>query len=65
MNNHNPDTIIITRVISAWGWHIIAIMFFLKTISFFVVREPYYMLAMLLVFMFCEYIAFKRRQEVI
>ena len=57
----NNDTIIITRVISAWAWQIIAVMFFLKTISFFVVRELVYMLIMLLVFMFCEYIAFKRR----
>lgn len=57
------DTLIITQYIAVWGWHIIGVMFFLKAISFYFVKEVPLTLSMLLVFMFCEYMAYKRNNE--
>lgn len=57
------DTEVITTYISIWGWHLIAVMFFLKAISFLVVHEYVWMMGLVGVFLFAEYISTRRKRE--
>lgn len=58
------DTLVLTRFISAWSWHLIAVMFFLKSISFLIVHRYEWMVGMLGVFVVAEIIALRRKGDV-
>jgi len=59
----NDDTLIITLYIAAWSWHIIGVMFFLMMIFFYFIGYMPLVLAMMIIFMFCEFMAYKRNNE--
>jgi len=62
MDNHS-NTLILTNYIESWGWHILGVLFFLKSLSFLIVREYIWMFGMIGVFCFCEIIVFKRKLD--
>ncbi len=60
----NQDTVILSRIIAAWGWHLIGIMFFLRAISFYYIKDILWMGIMLGVFIVCEVIAYLRKGDI-
>ena len=57
------DTILLTRYIASWGWHLIGIIFLSKAISFFIIKNIWLFLSMIGVFLFCEIMANTRQKE--
>jgi len=59
------DTTLITRFISSWGWHLISVMFLLKAISFFILKDVFWFFVMIGVMILCEIISFWRKGEIV
>ena len=58
------QTKIITDTISVWGWHLLAFMFFLKSIGFLVTQRYMWFFGLIGVFVICEVISITRKKEV-
>ena len=58
------DVSLISKVISVWGWHILAFMFFLKSIGFLVTQRYMWFFGLIGVFVICEVISITRKKEV-
>jgi len=58
------QTKIITDYIAVWGWHLLAWMFFLKSLGFLVVKEYIWFISLIILFVTCETIAMKRKIKV-
>jgi len=61
---NNQETILITRYISCWMWHLISILFLIKGIGFYAAHELYWTMSMFGVVLFCEYMAYTRKGEI-
>ena len=59
------DIELLTKYISVWGWHLIGVMFFITSVGFYSVRRPLWFFSLILVFMFCEIMAWRRKGEVL
>ena len=55
---------LITRYIAAWMWHLIAVLFLLRTISFLILDMYIWMIGMAGVVLFAEFMSWKRKHEV-
>lgn len=60
----NEETIILTRYIAAWGWHIIGIMFFIQAVTFLIENNYIWMIGFVGVTIFSEIFAYIRKSEV-
>jgi len=60
----NQDTSLLTRYISAWGYHILAFMSLLKAVSFLIVQRYVWMIGMAGVVIVCEAMALWRKRDV-
>ena len=64
----NNDTLLITKYISAWNYQLLAIMSLFFCFLFLAIGgliSNVFLVALFLVFAFCEYKSFKMRQEVL
>ena len=55
---------IITTYISAWAWHIIALLFFLKMLDFLMIHNYVWMFGFAGIFFFAEVMAWSRKINV-
>ena len=55
------DLTILSGVIAVWGWHIIAWMFFLKSLGFLLVKEYHWFFGLIGVFVLCEVVALNKK----
>lgn len=54
---------IITKYISAWAWHLIAVLFLVGAIILFALRKGIYTLILIGVLFVAEFIAYARKRE--
>lgn len=62
MNTEEVSTI--SAIISVWGWHLLAWMFFLKSIGFLLLKEYIWFVGLMGVFVICEIIALNRKWSI-
>jgi len=55
------QTKIITSYISVWGWHLLAFMFFLRSLGFLVTKRYEMFGGLIGVFVICEIVALRRK----
>lgn len=55
------DVTILSEIISVWGWHLIAWMFFLKSLGFLLVQEYIWFFGLMGVFVLCEVVVLNRK----
>jgi len=55
---------IISEIIAVWGWHIIAWMFFLKSLGFLLIQRYPWFFGLMGVFLLCEIIALNKKWRV-
>lgn len=60
----NQEVRIITRYISAWMWHLMAIIFLCTSIILLVSQKYPFAWGIIGVFTVCEFMAWKRKKEV-
>lgn len=64
MTQINEQTKVITDVISVWGWHLLAWMFFLKSIGFLIVKELQWFFGLIMLFVICEVVSLVKKWRV-
>lgn len=60
----SEETILITRYISSWGWHLIAVMFLIQVVNFLLIDRYVWAISMGGVMFIAELMAMVRKREV-
>ena len=58
------ETLMITKYIAAWSWHLCAMIFLGIALIAAMLNKIPYILAMAIVICYCEFMALKRKNEV-
>jgi len=59
------NTILITRYIAAWSWHIIAMIFLLGFIIALMLSQIFWAIGLVGVLIVCEFFAWTRQKEIV
>ena len=58
------DTVLLTKYISSWGYHILSVIFLTSSFITLLLNSIPSAIAFIIIFIICEYLAFRRQLEI-
>ena len=58
----SEEVSLLSKIISVWGWHLLAWMFFLKSLGFLVTKRYMWFFGLMGVCLICELVALSRKR---